>query len=61
MKHKLTKKELEQFDKINKIAGDICKNTTGSEVGGAYDLARHIQYAIYNVLEENGNLIWKVD
>ncbi len=30
-----------------------------SEVGGAYDLARYIQYAIYNVFEEDGDMIWK--
>lgn len=59
MKHKLTEKQLVQFYKISQIAGDICKNTTGSEVGGAYDLARHIQLAIQNVLEEDGSMIWK--
>lgn len=61
MKHKLTEKELEKFAKISKIAGDICETAKGSEFGGAYDLARYIQLAIQNVLEEDGSMIWKVD
>lgn len=64
MKHNINKEHQDLFYAISNICGTICRQTDGSEIGGAYDLARQIQYSIINVLgqseEDDGSLIWKV-
>ena len=60
MQHSISSKHLEMFTEIASIAGQITQETGGSELGGAYDLAKYIQLAIFNVLEEDGSMIWKV-
>ena len=60
MQHTISSKHLEMFKEIALIAGQITQETGGSELGGAYDLAKYIQLAIYNVLEEDGSMIWKI-
>ena len=60
MQHSIGSKHLEMFTEIASIAGQITQETGGSELGGAYDLAKYIQLAIFNVLEEDGSMIWKI-
>lgn len=60
MQHSISSKHLEMFTQIASIAGQITQETGGSELGGAYDLAKYIQLAIFNVLEEDGSMIWKI-
>lgn len=60
MQHYISSKHLEMFTQIASIAGQITQETGGSELGGAYDLAKYIQLAIFNVLEEDGSMIWKI-
>lgn len=63
MKHVINEQEERLFCAISTICGYITHENGGSEVGGAYDLAKHIQLAIQNVLGENeeddGSMIWK--
>lgn len=56
---KISDRHRDLFTAINNIASIICKETGASELGGAYDLAKYIQLAIYNVFEEDGSMIWK--
>lgn len=64
MKHKIDEQHERLFYAISTIAGHITDRCAGSEVGGAYDLARHIQLAIENVLgqdeDNDGSMIWKI-
>lgn len=64
MKHNINKEHEDLFYAISNICGTICRQTNGSEFGGAYDLARRLQLDIMNVLGQNedddGSLIWKV-
>jgi hypothetical protein len=59
METKMTETQKQAFTTISYLCGEICKDAgICSEKGGAYDLARHIQLAIYNVFEEDGTMIW---
>lgn len=64
MRHVINEQEKRVFYAISTICGYITDRNGGSEIGGAYDLARHIQLAIQNVLGENeeddGSMIWKL-
>lgn len=64
MRHKISREHENIFYIISNMCGIITEETGGSELGGAYDLARLIQLQINNVLGQNedddGSMIWKI-